>query len=310
MRTGYACLNQTLAEKKIIVNRGMVRRTFDAKGPSYAGELAVKNLEDLLKVIEWNHRHNIHFYRMSSNMFPWMSEYRLEDLPQAERIRQLLQAAGILAEKLNQRLTFHPGPFNVLASGNQEVVKKTVSELNQHAQIMDIMELSPGPYNKINIHTGSGLQGNKEKAMDNFCRNFSLLGSSTQARLTVENDDKPNMYTIADLYHGIFTRIGTPLVFDFHHYLCHPGDQSQQEALEMALETWPSNITPVVHYSEPKSLSDKKLIRAHSDYIEHEIPLAGKVADIMVEAKMKECAVFRYRTLEENYALKPPLKEI
>lgn len=310
MRIGYACLNQTLSELKVTVNRGMVRRTFEAKGIFYAGELAVKNLEDLVKIIQWNHNNGISFYRMSSNMFPWMSEYQLEELPQFRTIQKLLQEVGDLAKKVDQRLTFHPGPFNVLSSENEEVIKKTVSELNQHAAIMDLMQLSPSPFNKINIHVGSTLQGNKQRALENFCANFFLLSKGAQARLTVENDDKAMMYSIGDLLEGIHKNIGIPLVFDFHHHLCHSADLSQEEALKMALSTWPANISPVVHYSEPKSLDDKKLIRAHADFIERKIPTYGQRFDIMIEAKKKECALLHYRKLEKSARLQPALKEI
>ena len=310
MKIGYACLNQTLSEKKISVNRGMVRRTFEKKGLPYAGELAVLNLQDLLKVVQWNHEHGIAFYRMSSNMFPWMSEYHLEDLPQFDSIRQILEEVGAFARKVDQRLSFHPGPFNVLASAREEVVKKTIFELNQHSAIMDLMELSHTPFHKINIHVGSSLQGDKEQAMENFCRNFQDLQEGTRARLTVENDDKPNMYSIGDLYEGIHRKISIPLVFDFHHHLCHPADLTQEEALRLALQTWPPAIRPVVHYSEPRSLDDKKLVRAHADFIERQIPTYGESFDIMIEAKQKECALLNYRRLEKKNALQPALKEI
>ncbi|MGA1875197.1 MAG: hypothetical protein ACMUIA_06295, partial [bacterium] len=46
----------------------------------------------------------------------------------------------------------HPGPFNVLCSPNDDVVQRTIAELNRHSQIMDLMGLSTTPYNKINIH--------------------------------------------------------------------------------------------------------------------------------------------------------------
>lgn len=310
MRIGYACLNQTLADDKITVNRGMIRRTFMDKGLAYAGELIIQNLLDLGQVIEWNHQHGVGFYRMSSNMFPWMSEYEFTDLPQFKRITRQLQTIGELAHSYGQRLSFHPGPFNVLASANPEVVKKTIKELDQHAAIMDMMSLSRSPFNKINIHIGTTLQGNKEEAMKNFCQNFSLLQPETRARLTVENDDKPNMYTIKDLYDGVYRQIAIPLVFDFHHHLCHPGGQSQQEALLMALSTWPEEINPVVHYSEPRSLTDRKLLRAHADFIKHRIPSYEQAFDIMIEAKQKECALLQYRALQAAGKLESPIEEI
>ena len=307
MRIGYACLNQTLSEKKISVNRGMVRRTFQEKGIQYAGELIIKNLQDLSRIIEWNATHGISFYRMSSNMFPWMSEYEIQELPQFKTIEALLSEAGRLAQQYDQRLTFHPGPFNVLASANDEVVTKTIKELNQHAEIMDLMRLDRTPFNKINIHIGTTLQGDKLLAMQNFCNNFPRLNEGVRLRLTVENDDKPNMYSTEDLYKGIHEQIGIPLVFDFHHHLCHPADLIQEDALRLALRSWPSGIRPVAHYSEPKSMEDKKLIRAHSDFIEREILTYGLMFDIMIEAKQKECALLRYKELEESDNLGAPI---
>lgn len=53
MRIGYACINTALAEKKICVNRSMVRKTFLEKGIAYASELALKNADDLEKIIDW-----------------------------------------------------------------------------------------------------------------------------------------------------------------------------------------------------------------------------------------------------------------
>lgn len=79
MRYGYACINVTLAEKKIVVNRGMIKRTFLEKGIAHASQLAYQNIQDLEKVIDWNVKRGMLFYRMSSDMFPWMSEYEIPD---------------------------------------------------------------------------------------------------------------------------------------------------------------------------------------------------------------------------------------
>lgn len=306
-RIGYACINQTLSGNKISVNRGMIRKTFLEKGTAYASSLIQQNLQDLGHILDWNHSRGIDFYRMSSDMFPWMSEYELEELPQFANIRQQLEQIGKKAQSYNQRLSFHPGPFNVLASENPQVVRKTLKELNQHSQIMDLMGLAQSPFNKINIHVGTSLQGQKEKAMMLFCQNFEQLNAGTRGRLTVENDDKAGMYHTGDLYEGIHKKIGIPLVFDFHHHYCHQGGLLEEEALRMALSTWPEGIMPVVHYSEPKSLTDKKLLRAHADLIEHQIPDYGMQFDVMVEAKSKECALLHYRKKEAGGTLEKGL---
>ena len=127
MNIGYACINMTLGSQKpkITTNRGMIRKTFDEKGISYVSELALQNIRDLIEVIKWNEKNGINFYRMSSDMFPWMSEYEFVDLPDYKKISVLLSGIGNLANKYGQRLSFHPGPFNVSASPSENVVKKT-----------------------------------------------------------------------------------------------------------------------------------------------------------------------------------------
>ena len=161
---------------------------------------------------------------------------------------------GNLAAKYGQRITSHPGPFNVLVSPNERVVNNTIRDLSIHGEIFDLMGLSRTPYNKINIHC-NGVYGDKQSAMDRFCKNFKRLPESVQTRLTVENDDKASMYSVKDLMY-IHERIGIPIVFDYHHHKFCTGDMTEQEALELAMSTW-GDIKPVVHYSESRTLEDE-----------------------------------------------------
>lgn len=299
---GYACINETLARIKpkknaITVNRGMVKKTFEQRGLKYAGELALLNLLDMEKVIRWNYAHGIYFYRMSSDMFSWASEYRIDDLPQAKQIDQQLQKIGMLAQKFGQRLTYHPGQFNVLLSPSERVVQNTVKELEFHANVMDRMKLPRTPYAKINIHLG-GAYNNKHASMKRFCSNFELLSEAVTSRLTVENDDKVSMYTVQDLYDGVYKHIRIPIVFDNLHHECNPGNLSEEDAFLLAYSTWPEDIMPVVHVSQSKQLFDSKAPRhAHSDYVTECFTTYGKKVAIMIEAKAKELAVQKYQEL-------------
>jgi len=320
---GYACINMTLAKQGISCNRSMIRRTFDKKGVPYASELILENLRNLTKVVSWNNQNGIKVYRMSSNMFPWMSEYELTDLPDYDKICNLLKGIGKLAMDNNQRLSFHPGQFCVLASPNETVVLNAMNELDKSAQIMDLMGLPESRMAKINIHVG-GAYGDKKSALERFCKNFLRLQPSAQARLTVENDDKANMYSVKDLYDGVYKVVGIPIVFDyFHHKFC-TGDMTEEEALKLAASTW-GDIKPCTHYSESRR-AEKKLVieqicennnitmeqmqdwptlaghykefskikeQAHSDYIKEEIKDYGLDIDVVVEAKAKELAFMR-----------------
>ena len=127
--------------------------------------------------------------------------------------------------------------------------------------------------------------------MERFCKNFELLPESVKSRLTVENDDKASMYSTKELYHGVYKRIGVPIVFDYHHHRFCDGGLSEQEALELAISTWPSDIRPATHYSESRSkeqLDESIRPQAHSDYVYQKINTYGHDIDIMIEAKRKE----------------------
>jgi UV DNA damage endonuclease len=287
----------TLGEQtpRITTNRSMVKKTFTQKGISYASELALQNSRDLFEILKWNVANNIKLFRTSSDMFPWASEYNLEDLPDYNKISNILKGCGTYANDNGLRINSHPGPFNVLVSPNPKVVQNTIVDLELHGKVFDMMGLSQTPYNNINIHC-NGVYGDKISAMDRFCANFEKLSDSVRKRLTIENDDKASMYSVSDLMY-IHKKIGIPIVFDYHHHQFCTGDLSEKDALELASTTWPKGVTPEVHYSESKALHEensKLKPQAHSDYIKQLPNLYGNVVDIMVEAKAKELAILPF----------------
>ncbi len=297
---GYACINMQLSKMKprIYTGRSMIKRTFEAKGIKYASELGLDNCKDLLTIVKWNNENGFKFFRITSNLFPWSSEYKLSDMPDYEEICNILSDVGKYVKENEMRITCHPGPFNVLTSPHEHVVDNCIVDLSIHGEVFDLMGLSRTPFNKINIHIG-GVYGDKISAMERFCTNFERLPESVKSRLTVENDDKASMYSVKDLYDGVYKVIGIPIVFDYHHHRFNTGDLSEQQALEMAISTW-GDIIPVVHYSESRNIEqkdDKIRPQAHSDYIIDYINTYENRVDIMVEAKAKELAVLRYKEL-------------
>lgn len=279
-----------------MTNRGMIKRTFQAKGVKYASELALQNTRDLLTILKWNESNGIRFFRISSDIFPWMSHYEIPNLPNFKSIEFTLRLIGSYTKKHLHRLTFHPGPFNKMAAEKRCIVDNTVKELDQHSLIFDMMGFEPSHYNKINIHVG-GAYGDKESTLKRFCTNFTRLSESTQKRLTVENDDKPSMFSTKELVQNLSLKTGIPIVHDFHHHTFCTGGISQSEALEMAVKTWGS-IKPVTHWSESRSKekNDSKIREnAHSDYVHGPINTYGYDVDVMIEAKMKEKALLKVR---------------
>ncbi len=288
MNLGYACINMTMG-KKVTTNRAMVKRTFQTKGLDYVSELALANAKDIIKILEWNRLNGIKFFRLSSALIPWGDHLDLTQLKDYKEIKFELKKAGDFAKFHNMRITSHPGPFVVLTSPKEEVVVNAIADLELHAKVFDMMGLSKTPFNKINIHC-NGVYGDKKSAMDRFCSNFKKLSPSVRKRLTVENDDKATMYSVLDLMY-IHKKTGIPIVFDYHHHKFCTGGLTEEEAMKLAASTWPNDITPVVHYSEPREGNKPQ---AHADYIKMIPETYGVDVDIMVEAKAKELAILPF----------------
>lgn len=301
MNLGYACINMTLGKKKITTNRSMIKKTFLQRGINYAAELGLQNVKDLETIIKWNVENDIKLFRISSDMFPWASEYGIQNLPNITEIAEVMKRTGEYAKSHGVRLGCHPGPFNVLCSPNEKVVQNTITDLELHGKVMDLLGAELSPYNKINIHC-NGTYGDKIASMERFCQNYDRLSDSVKKRLTIENDDKASMYSVKDLMY-IHERIGIPIVFDYHHHTFNTGGLSEQEALKLAMSTWPDGIVPVTHYSssKPKETGNPKdKPQAHADYILEKIDNYGHDIDVMLECKAKELALLEYRNTLGN----------
>jgi len=286
---GYACICMTLQEKGIQTGRSLIQKTFNQKGINYVSELAFQNVVDLKKVIEWNIANNFSIFRVTSGLFPWWSKYSLYDLPNFQDISIILKEIGKICEN-KLRLSFHPDHFVKLASDNPEIVENSIKEIDRHALLFDLMGFNPNHYNKINIHIG-GSYNDKTGTLKKFCSNFNKLSLSSQKRLTIENDDKKALYNVKDLYE-VFSTIGTPIVFDYHHHKIYNNGMEEQEAFELAYKTW--DEIPIFHYSE----SAEDNIRAHSDYVKNRPNMYNRDVYGMIEAKAKDLAVMELRKIK------------
>ena len=87
----------------------------------YASQLSLQNVQALLKIVEWNVQNEISGFRVTSDLFPWASEYKLEELPDFSEMGATLEAIG----RHSMRISAHPGPFNKLA-GSGATLAKTI----------------------------------------------------------------------------------------------------------------------------------------------------------------------------------------
>lgn len=294
-RVGYACINMTLAKDGIMTNRDAIKKTFETKGLKHISQLALANVIDLAKIVKWNEENGFKFYRVSSGLFPWMTEYEFEDLPDWPKIQKALQTIGNFVSSVGQRLEFHPSHFTILASPNPATVEKSIKDLEQHSRIFDEMGLKPSHWNCLNIHVG-GAYGDKVLATERWCENYKRLSENCQKRVVVENDDKANMYSVLDLYNYIHKQTGVPITFDiFHHTFC-TGGLSAFDAANLAASTW-KDAPMVIHWSSSMRMYENAEAKtvAHADYIYDAFNDWKTGGWFMCESKAKELSILEYR---------------
>ena len=78
--------------------------------------------------------------------------------------------------------------------------------------------------------------GDKPKSMERFCKNFERLPEKVKSRLTLENDDKQSMYSVKELYNGIYKIYACPSCLTTITIGSVMVGLSEQEALELAYQ--------------------------------------------------------------------------
>ena len=298
IQLGLCCLNMTLRGQNpsVFASRKMIIRTIKQKGIYCLKLKIIENLCDVLKIMDWNEENGIKVYRLSSEMFPHKSNPKVEDYT-FDFVLDLLKLIGYKSRKYNQRLTFHPGQYNVVGTPNQKVFEQTCTNLKYQADVLDLMGMG---VDSVMVVHGGGMYGDKEKTKIRWCEQFYKLPENVKKRLVLENCEKS--FSIKDCLE-VSNRINIPIVFDTHHFECykllHPNEDFEDASvyIPLILETWKKRgIKPKFHVSEQGS----GRCGHHSDYIDEipeyllEIPEKyGIDFDIMIEAKCKELAILK-----------------
>jgi len=289
---GYCCINTTLQKShKITTNRSMILRTYNLCGINYASALALQNSADLVEIIKWNAQHNIRVFRISSDIFPWNSKYKLDELRDYTEICTNLRMAGDLAKSTNQRISAHPDHFVKLGSDKPHVVDNAIHDLEHHSEVFDLMGLEASHWNPLNIHVGMNYSN---AVVTRWIAAYDRLSDNCKKRLVVENDDKQNAFSVNQLHRELTARIKIPITFDYFHHQFHDAGLSSKAAATLAASTW--DCKPLFHYSESKNLNENIIgnPRAHADYVFQRIDDYGMDIDVDLEAKAKEKALFKY----------------
>jgi len=158
VRIGYPCLNRGIgcsAAKTFRLASYSEARLIDSVG---------KNLECLEKILEYNVREGLLFFRISSDTVPFAS-HRICDVDWVGKFASRFQSIGDYIRQNTMRISMHPDQFTLINSPRPEVNEQSRAELLAHALLLDAMGM--GPDAKIQIHVG-GMYGDKTASIERF----------------------------------------------------------------------------------------------------------------------------------------------
>lgn len=255
-------------------------------------KVTYSNIIDLEKILKYNIKNNIHFYRITSNLIPLathpevMWDYR-------KYFKKDFEYIGKIINDNNLRIDIHPDQFNVINTDRESVFLNTSKNLTMQANFLEDINCKDA---KMVIHIG-GVKGGKEKAIERFITNFKKLPGIVKNKLILENDDK--IFTAKDVLY-ICKILNLPMVLDIHHHNCNNNGEDIDRLLNDIFNTWKNEkLQPKIHFSTPREFEND---RRHSDYIDAKEFLkfiylikdnVNKDVDVMIEAKKKDLALQR-----------------
>jgi UV DNA damage endonuclease len=328
IKLGLTCISELLKEvdKKNNSFRVMTRKRFNDLAQSNNKEFAIQQLSERIihnvkltkKIINYCIDNNIAHYRLSSNLFPLLTDPTLElsydILPNKDEITEELKSIGEIIKSGKISIGSHPDQFNVLASENPKSVNQTITELNFQSSIFDRMGLPQDLSTPMNLHINcspKNIHGKVDEnyftklvaeVADRFYENLMRCNRGVIKRLTVENEDK-GYWTVKNIlrFHKYIKErhdFNIPACYDNLHDKCNneTANNNLSNNAKSCKETWPDGITPVFHWSEGKS--DKP--RSHADYVaDGNFPFDIDVIQEL-EVKAKDKAIVR---LKEQMAM-------
>ena len=287
---GLTCISEQLKEKDKTKYsfRTMTRKRFNDLCVLHSRDESIKQLSERILhnvivtqyIVNHCHSSNIRHYRLSSALFPLLTDQTLEisfeDLPNKARIEKELNLIGLIAEKFNISISSHPDQFNVLASTDRTKVNRTINELNFQASVLDMIGLPQDHTAPMNIHVNYTPQADEalEVVATRFFRNLSMCDAGVYKRLTIENEDKGffNVDNCIEFSDYLFQTFGAniPVCYDNLHDFCNPSEvRNVAFQAERCAYTWVNQgdgehnfLAPVFHWSE----GTPQKPRAHADY--------------------------------------------
>ncbi len=292
MKIGYPCINRGIG--------CTANSTF--RLASYSEERLIQkvenNLDCLFQILQYNAQNSLLFFRISSDLVPFAS-HPVCTFDWAGHFRGQFRKVGGFIKEFDMRISMHPDQFVIINSLKDDVVERSVRELEYHCTMLDKMALDSTA--KIQVHVG-GVYGDKRSAIDRFIERYSSLSKSLKSRLVIENDDRS--YSLKDCL-LVHEKIGIPIIFDAFHHQCLNNGETLRQGLQLSASTWQeSDGIPMVDYSSQQrgqrpGSHAKTLNTALFKKFLHES--RGFDFDLMLEIKDKETSALKALKILREY---------
>ena len=289
MKIGYPCINRSV---RCTPNSTFRIANFSEK---VIREKIKNNLSCLEKIISYNKEKELLFFRISSDIIPFAGHKDIS-FPWQDEFREDLKIIGRKIKDSDMRISMHPDQFVLINSPKEDVLEKSILELEWQCQFLDLMDLDDSA--KVQIHVG-GVYKEKDASIKRFIFNYLKLSSDIKKRLVIENDDRS--YSLKDCL-KISKKIGVPVLLDIFHHRCLNNKETALEAVTMAEKTWKGRM--MIDYSS-QNISGR--VGKHAESIDIEdfqsfILETGRIDyDIMLEIKDKEKSALKALKVIKKY---------
>lgn len=289
MKLSLCCISNILAEQGTKF-RTMTYKSYCSKSKEESqqklSEIIQNNFYTSRQIIHHCKKSGIQGYRLSSDLTPVLNHpdvnLTLEDLPDFKLIQYQINELKKAIKETEIKVSAHPSEYITLTSEDEKAIKNSIRDLESHADIFDRLDLPESYEAPLNIHVRK--DGNPDEISSRFFNIFNGLPDNVRKRLVLENNDNANgTWSIKNLHHYYYKTSQIPITFDTLHHSILPDNLTEEEAFNLAYETW--NTTPIFHYSEGKNNT-----RAHKDMPDN-IPPTYKDVYWDVELKGKDYAI-------------------
>ncbi|MEM4219060.1 MAG: UV DNA damage repair endonuclease UvsE [Candidatus Micrarchaeia archaeon] len=288
MKIGYPCINNSIG---CTANSTFRLANYSEENMK---EKISNNLSCLKKILEYNVKNGLLFFRISSDIVPFASHPICKFNWQKYFSKEFKEIGKYIKEN-DIRISMHPDQFVLINAKDKRIIESSIRELNYHCDVLDLMGLDSTA--KVQIHVG-GVYGNKEESIKRFIENYKKLPNKIKKRLVIENDERN--YSLKDCV-AIYQETGIPVLFDSFHHLCLNNGETRREGVEIAMDTWKEKDGVLM--TDYSSQEKNAKIGTHAKHIDIEDfkryieETKNLDFDIMLEIKDKEKSALKAKKL-------------